>query len=575
MSGCGVSIVCMFENEVLGRSAVGTEPDAAAYWSPCLEPGLVDPLRVRLKPLDPLERAAVEPWWMQMGVHPLTPVEDVQRWEESGEVWDPDPTLVAEWGDDAYWAEHPKTGCCADHHAIEFDAIESGATHPDEASIPGGVPPGAREPGVEAFVTIGSGVPELDRVPTGAELAAVLASVDPARVSAYDLVEVVARCEELTSWTAAVQARAIEELTRRMEMRSPHAVTDSQPLSAERVTGSEVGARLALTPRVADGLVTFGVELVRFLPKTLQALSEGKVDLRRASVIATETAGLEPEVIAAVEDAVLDEAGGMTPGRLRYAVRRLVAQLCPEVAEQRRAEARSRREVRFDSCRDGMAAMEAYLPAEDAMIVEQALDATARAARNAGDPRTLAQLRADTLVAWARGLTGSGPSAQVRVQVNVTVGFGTLLGLDELPAELAGYGPITAQAARELACEGTWRRLLTDPVSGAVIDYGRTRYRPPESLRERVRVRDRVCVFPGCDIPATRCDVDHTVPYPEGPTGEDNLGALCRGSHRIKHETGWSVVQTESGHFTWTSPTGHTYRVEPEPAPGVPEPPPF
>ncbi|HEX8759621.1 MAG TPA: hypothetical protein VF734_06510, partial [Pseudonocardiaceae bacterium] len=36
---------------------------------------------------------------------------------------------------------------------------------------------------------------------------------------------------------------------------------------------------------------------------------------------------------------------------------------------------------------------------------------------------------------------------------------------DEHPGELAGDGPIAAEQARELAAQGTWRRILTDPAT--------------------------------------------------------------------------------------------------------------
>ncbi|WP_246097880.1 HNH endonuclease signature motif containing protein [Rhodococcus spelaei] len=49
------------------------------------------------------------------------------------------------------------------------------------------------------------------------------------------------------------------------------------------------------------------------------------------------------------------------------------------------------------------------------------------------------------------------PKATIMVGVNAT----TLLGLDDLPGYLAGYGPIDADLARELAEDGTWRKVLT------------------------------------------------------------------------------------------------------------------
>ncbi len=141
----------------------------------------------------------------------------------------------------------------------------------------------------------------------------------------------------------------------------------------------------------------------------------------------------------------------------------------------------------------------------------------------------------------------------------------TLLGLDDAPGELAGHGPIPASVVRRLAADATWRRLLTDPASGALLDYGRTTYSPPAELADFVMARDRTCRFPGCRQPAHRCDLDHSRRYPEGPTCRDNLCVLCRSHHRLKHETEWRVEQRPNGVFVWTSPSGHRYIVEPEP----------
>jgi hypothetical protein len=57
------------------------------------------------------------------------------------------------------------------------------------------------------------------------------------------------------------------------------------------------------------------------------------------------------------------------------------------------------------------------------------------------------------------------------------------------------------------------------------------RYVPSRALAEFVRCRDLTCRFPECDKPADVCDVDHTVPYPVGPTHASNLKCLCRFHH--------------------------------------------
>jgi hypothetical protein len=132
--------------------------------------------------------------------------------------------------------------------------------------------------------------------------------------------------------------------------------------------------------------------------------------------------------------------------------------------------------------------------------------------------------------------------------------------LDNQPAELSGYGPVPADLARRIAADGVWRRILTDPASGTILDYGRTTYRPPTALADYIRARDRVCRFPTCQTPASRCDLDHQTPYPAGETKPDNLWTLCRRHHRLKDQhTGWTVVGDPTEKVTWTSPTGRTY----------------
>ncbi|WP_239068796.1 HNH endonuclease signature motif containing protein [Cellulomonas pakistanensis] len=161
------------------------------------------------------------------------------------------------------------------------------------------------------------------------------------------------------------------------------------------------------------------------------------------------------------------------------------------------------------------------------------------------------------------------PGAEVRVTVSAT----TLLGLDDAPADLEGYGPIDAVRARALAAGGVWRRVVTDPRTDRVLDVGRERYRPTAALAELVRTRDRTCAFPGCTVPARRADLDHTREYhpqpgappdaPLGRTDADNLGALCRRHHRLKTDGGFRLRQIEPGLFEWITPAGHRYLVRP------------
>jgi hypothetical protein len=93
------------------------------------------------------------------------------------------------------------------------------------------------------------------------------------------------------------------------------------------------------------------------------------------------------------------------------------------------------------------------------------------------------------------------------------------------------------------------------------------RYTPSRALADFVRCRDLTCRFPGCDRPATHCDLDHTVPYPVGPTHASNLKCLCRFHHLLKTfwcgVSGWRDRQLPDGRIIWTAPTGKTYPTTP------------
>ena len=90
-------------------------------------------------------------------------------------------------------------------------------------------------------------------------------------------------------------------------------------------------------------------------------------------------------------------------------------------------------------------------------------------------------------------------------------------------------------------------------------------YRPPASLRHLITIRQPTCDHPGCRRPATRCDLDHAVPYAKGGrTCECNLGPRCRRHHRAKQTPGWHLEQPTPGTTIWTMPHGRSYTTQPD-----------
>ncbi len=367
--------------------------------------------------------------------------------------------------------------------------------------------------------------------------------------------------------------------------------------------------------------LSLALTLTDRLPATLAALEAGDLDLRRVQKLAELTDPLPVAVARAVEAAVLPQAARQNTSELARAARKAIARLDPDGAHARHQNRKADRRVVLYPMDDAMAELRAYLPAADATRVYRKIDQAAHAAATPADGRTMDQRRADTLTdlilnptantssttsggggatsstggggggtgaggggggtgggstggggGGGGGTGGGGGGGNNGVLVQVTMPATMLMGLTEHGAELAGYGPIPAQVARELAADGTWRRLLTDPVSGHLLDYGRTTYRPPAALADFIRARDHHCVFPGCLHRADACDIDHRNPYPHGATSAENLGCLCRHHHRLKHEGGWSL-EHRNGRHIWTTPDGRQYIREPEPI-AEPQPPP-
>ena len=155
---------------------------------------------------------------------------------------------------------------------------------------------------------------------------------------------------------------------------------------------------------------------------------------------------------------------------------------------------------------------------------------------------------------------GMVPRAEIMVLINAE----TLFGANNDAAELHGYGPITAEAARTLARNARhWTGLVQDPRTGEVLAVGRRR-KVPAGLARWLRARDATCRFPGCRTSTATAEIDHTTDWAAGGgTDHGNLAHLCRRHHRYKTLGYWKATQPTPGVIVWTSPTGRTYRTEP------------
>lgn len=265
-----------------------------------------------------------------------------------------------------------------------------------------------------------------------------------------------------------------------------------------------------------------------------------------------------------------------TVGRTRRAADRAVLSIDAEGARRRRERARCTRDVFVIDEADGLSLFMARVTTP----VAHAALAMVQAVADDVDPdsRTAGERRADALVGVVLGDPGVAPDRStpgssvpgITAQIDVIVPLTTLLGLSEEPGLMNGRTPVSGDEVRDILADPDihvqLRRLVTDPLDGAPLDYGRRTYEVPRRLRRVIEVRDRICRLPGCTRPARRCQMDHARSWDQaGRTSPDNVGPLCVRHHIQKTFGGWDLILSRaSGECEWRSPHGRRYRCLPD-----------
>ncbi|BBX83110.1 HNH endonuclease signature motif containing protein [Mycolicibacterium aubagnense] len=394
---------------------------------------------------------------------------------------------------------------------------------------------------------------------------------------------------------------------------------------------AEVGAALGIGSREASGQMATAVALRDRLRRVAAVFADGGVSARTVGTICWRTRLVEDANTLAVLDAALAGAlcewVGLSRKKIEKKIDGWVHKFDPAAVLKVRSAAR-RRGVGVGKPDDetGVASIWGALLATDAELLNRVLTEMARQVCES-DPRTFGQRRADALgVLAARGdrlacqcgspdCAAAGPDARATaVVIHVLT--------DALPAPVADpllsgdpaapLTPLPPSPAPEPApvndavpdaaptpapvlalakASAPVRTPIGYMIGGAVVPPalladlaargatvravasatdldGVPRYRPSAALDEFVRMRAMTCMFPGCDQPATACDLDHTIPWPAGPTHPGNLGPKCRKHHLLKTfyggRDGWQDRQQPDGTIVWTAPTGHTYTSVPE-----------
>jgi Domain of unknown function (DUF222) len=273
-------------------------------------------------------------------------------------------------------------------------------------------------------------------------------------------------------------------------------------------------------------------------------MDAGVLDEPRARLLSEWTTELHPETARALCAELLPRAPGLTTGQLIDQIKKLAIALDPDWAQRRYEQALAERRVVGSRNPDGSANLSGYnLPVERVAAACGHIDALAKTAKHAGDPRPIDHIRADLFLGMTEGTytglddhtilerlhathysdepgngaperhnrprdnepgdeglehtepqdseapaqegcdTAGEPVAQPRASgagMELRVRLSTLLGHDEYPAELAGWGPVHAGLARAQAtalARGQWRFAITDE-HGQLLHCGITQARP-------------------------------------------------------------------------------------------------
>jgi hypothetical protein len=217
----------------------------------------------------------------------------------------------------------------------------------------------------------------------------------------------------------------------------------------------------------------------------------------------------------------------------------------------------------------------------------------------------------------------SRPPVPTPANINLVVHAGTLFGWDTTPTDIGGWGLLEADETRtpvaavsrhpatrwcltllgadgtatahgcspgqhprgskeshdkalgrpppkpaQMVCLAAFLRGLNvtpEPIPKGECSHAAAepRYTPNRKLAHLVRARSVTCDAPGCSAQAVHADLDHTTPYPQGPSCQCNLGPKCRRHHKAKQAPDWKVEQLEPGVIRWTLPSGRTHTTGP------------
>lgn len=416
------------------------------------------------------------------------------------------------------------------------------------------------------------------------------------RVSVVDEAFIAARIlDGLQEDDVALNQRAVRRAERIVEVvdlarRHPEIYTvGEQPSDADHARRSvffDVAVRLQISENEARTLECTATTAAEFLPLLWEHARDGFVSLRFVEAAVSAVLRLRAPVGADAASrayardaiAVIDEAASTWALRLpvstfRRRVTILADRLDPTPAERRHARGMAERRVVVEDAGDGMSWLTALIPTVKATAIKRRLTSTAKhLQKDRREGRARDQIRADLLCDWMLGV-GTATAVKTTVFITIPVGLLTGEGTTVVPstsflgnpvasvteAQLVGHGPIDPATARQAFLDAAgFRRVITDPVRGVVLDMDRRTYRPTKAQRQWLVLQHGTCARDGCDRLALDADLDHEHAWAQGgPTDIGNLRPLCPADHVRRHRTRIIYRPREDHTVQVITPTGH------------------
>jgi hypothetical protein len=290
-------------------------------------------------------------------------------------------------------------------------------------------------------------------------------------------------------------------------------------------------------------------ESLEQIPESHQAVVDGEIGFAHLVVMARTAEALHDRFD---EELLVEKTKENSPGKFFYICHHARHAANPKTyaAEQRR--------LKLSTWMDGSLLISGQLDPVGGAAFLTALQPLARKS-GAHDDRSPERRNADAVVELAMRALDSGvipQRASQRTHLQVTTSLQTLMGLAGAPAADMDLSlPISSTTVERLACDCSITRLLLDSDS-VVIDVGRAKRTISGPARKALNVRDKHCVWTGCERPASWTEGHHLVHWIHGGTNEpSNLALLCYRHHWMVHEGNWQIIRGDDGRIVTIPPT--------------------